>query len=107
MATSRRSTPSPTVISLVCASPFLISGRLLSEEPSGPPLSLPSSAAFSLVIVHSTGAGVPTLASGTVWTAGSKATPSSDTSSWYGLRSSGEVRRASTSISQTPGAGSA
>jgi hypothetical protein len=57
--------------------------------------------------VQLTGEAVPTVASATVCVSGSKLTPSAVAVSAYGLVSSGDVRRASTSISQTPGSGSA
>ena len=105
MATSSRSTPSPMVTVVVCVVARRRStGVATLAEPSEPPLSLPSSRGE----VVGDGpvrpaAGVPIFASGSVCTAGSKAAPSTATSSLYGLSSSGDVRRDSTSISQTPG----
>ncbi len=91
----------------VLVPPCSIDGRDVSAEPSGPPISLPSIGPYWFVTFQEASAGVPTFASGTVTTSGSKVAPSTVTSSLYGLSSSGEVRRDSTSISQTPGCGSA
>ncbi|CAM5675136.1 hypothetical protein SVIOM342S_07164 [Streptomyces violaceorubidus] len=82
MATSSDSAPSGTSIVEVAVSPCSIVGRDVSEEPSGPPTSLPSSGAYRLVTVQEASAGVPALASGTVTTSGSKDAPSTVTSSW-------------------------
>ncbi len=76
IAASKRVTPSPRVTVVVRVSPCLIVGRSVFEEPRRPPLSVPSSAAKPLVAFQATAAGVPTLASATVWTAGSKVVPS-------------------------------
>ncbi len=92
---------------VVAVSPSAIVGRADLAEPSGPPTSLPSTAASLFVTFQEAAAGVPTLASGTVTVSGSKTAPRTATSSLYGLSSSGDVRRDSTSISQTPGTGSA
>ena len=107
MATSSDLAPAGTSTVVVCVSPCLMAGRVALAEPSGPPTSLPSSAAKPFVTFQEAAAGVPTFASGTVTVSGSKAAPSTATSSWYGLSSSGDVRRDSTSISQTPACGSA
>ncbi|CAM5383913.1 hypothetical protein SGLAM104S_03303 [Streptomyces glaucescens] len=107
MVTSSDCAPSGTSTVVVWVTPSAMLGRAVLEEPSGPPASLPSRAAYLLVTFQETAAGVPTLASGTVTVSGSKAAPSTVTSSLYGLSSSGDVRRDSTSISQTPGCGSA
>src|SRR5690606_4059300 len=106
MDTSSDAAPSGTSTVVVWVSPVRIAGRSALDEPSGPPTSLPSSAAYSFVTSHETVAGVPIFASDTVTVSGSKAAPSTETSSLYGLSSSGEVRRDSTSTSQTPGCGS-
>ena len=52
-----------------------------------------------------TGVATPALTAGSSTTAGSTATPCTRAWIWYGLFSAGEVRRDSTSISQTPGTG--
>ncbi len=105
MPMSSRSTPSPMVTVRVCVSWCRMVGVSVFCEPREPPLRVPSMPAKRLVTFHWTGAGVPTFASGTVWTAGSKSTPSAETPRVYGLSRSGDVRRASTSTSQTPGVG--
>src|SRR5690606_26519553 len=105
-ATSRDAAPAGTSTVVVCLSPVLMDGRSVLAEPSGPPSSLPSRAARRFVTFQEAAAGSPTFASGTVTVSGSKAAPRTATFSLYGLSSSGDVRRDSTSISQTPGCGS-
>src|SRR5690349_12106488 len=75
IATSRDLAPAGTSTVVVCFSPCPRDGRVVRAEPSGPPVSLPSRAAYALVTFQVAPAGTPAFASGTVTVAGSKTAP--------------------------------
>src|SRR4051812_38930627 len=80
-------------------------GRWLSELPSGPPCGVIVIGPYRLVTVQVAGVAVPTFTVGSVTVSGETVTPWTLAVSANGLLSTGEVRRDSTSSSQTPGIG--
>ena len=105
METSSDLAPAGTSTVVVWVSPFAMVGRAVLDEPSGPPASLPSKAAKLFVTFQEAAVGGADLRLGHGHVLRVEGRAETVASSVYGLSSSGEVRRDSTSISQTPACG--
>src|SRR5215210_6806224 len=105
IATSSREAPAGTSTWNTLRSPFRIVSRVSFALPSGPPAARTVTGPKSFRTVQLTGVGVPCSTDASVIRSGVTVTPCAAAVSRYGFLRKGDVRRDSTSISQTPGIG--